>query len=203
MPALEALLDRFHAAHTQPLGMSVDSIHCHANWGASLGGISFPLLSDFHPKGAVARSLGAYLDEVGITDRATVILDASGIVRYAASVGPSGQRDIAALAQVCEEIDAGYEGPREPIVRGSDLPSPCELFIKSNCGFSRAAMLARANLHLDERVPVRNVSEDAAARQALQERAGASQAPCLVLGDEAVLESQVIIDRLRKARVGW
>jgi len=54
-------LPRFRAAHTQVLGVSVDSIHCHANWGVSLGGISFPLLSDFVPKGNMAASYGAYL----------------------------------------------------------------------------------------------------------------------------------------------
>ena len=77
MPALEALLNRFEAANTQPLGISVDSIFCHANWAGSIGGITFPLLADFHPKGAVADSYGLYLDPLGITDRATVIVDSS------------------------------------------------------------------------------------------------------------------------------
>ena len=35
-------------------GVSIDSVHSHANWGRELGGVSFPLLSDFEPKGAVA-----------------------------------------------------------------------------------------------------------------------------------------------------
>ena len=42
------MLPRFRAAHTQVLGVSVDSVFCHANWAASMGGVSFPLLADFH-----------------------------------------------------------------------------------------------------------------------------------------------------------
>ncbi len=165
--------------------------------------MSFPLLSDFHPKGAVAESFGAYLADKGITDRATVIIDAGGTVRYAESVTPAGQRDIAALAEVCERIDAEYEGPREPIPRRGELPGDLELFIKSNCGFSRAVMLARANLHLDPDLPVHNVSEDDEARSRLSERAGREQAPCLIGADEALYESAAIIERLRKICVGW
>jgi len=67
VPETEALISRFHAAHTQVLGISVDSIFCHAGWAQSLGGISFPLLADFNPKGAVAESYGLYLKDAGIT----------------------------------------------------------------------------------------------------------------------------------------
>src|SRR6266850_645006 len=37
------------------LGISVDSIYSHGAW-AAVRGITFPLLADFHPKGAVAQS---------------------------------------------------------------------------------------------------------------------------------------------------
>ncbi len=75
---MERLLARFRSAHTQVLGVSVDSVFCHANWGQSLGGISFPLLADFHPKGAMATGYGLFLSDNGITDRATVVIDLSG-----------------------------------------------------------------------------------------------------------------------------
>ena len=64
---MERLLARFRSAHTQVLGVSVDSVYCHANWGQSMGGISFPLLADFHPKGAMASEYGLYLSDKGIT----------------------------------------------------------------------------------------------------------------------------------------
>ena len=119
---MQALLPRFRAAHTQVLGVSVDSVYCHVNWARDLGGITFPLLADFHPKGEVARAYGLYLDGSGITDRATVLVDAAGVVRDAASVTPSGRRDIGELAAECERLDAGYSGPvedfSEPAVTG-------------------------------------------------------------------------------------
>jgi alkyl hydroperoxide reductase subunit AhpC len=95
---VEQLLPRFRSAHTQVLGVSVDSIFCHSNWAASMGGISFPLLADFHPKGKMATDYGLYLSDNGITDRATVVIDASGVVRHASSVTPAGQRNIEELA---------------------------------------------------------------------------------------------------------
>ncbi len=40
-------------------------------------GISYPLLADFHPRGAVADKFGVYLADKGITGRAIVIVDKS------------------------------------------------------------------------------------------------------------------------------
>ena len=105
---MQQLTPRFQAAHTQVLGISIDSIFCHGSWAQSLGGISFPLLSDFHPKGSVAQSYGLYLEDAGITDRATVIVDSSGIVRHVSSVTPAGRRNIEELAALCETVDAEH-----------------------------------------------------------------------------------------------
>ena len=196
---MQALLPRFRAAHTQVLGVSVDSVYCHLNWAKDLGGISFPLLADFHPKGEVARAYGLYLEGAGITDRATVLIDAAGVVRHAASVTPAGQRDIAALAAECERLDAEYSGPVEDFGEPPGLPEGGLLYVKSRCGFSRAALLARDNLQLSERIAVRNVSEDATAREALVKTSGSEQAPCLVIGGDTIQESADIVTRLLEA----
>ncbi len=202
MPALEALLSRFEAAHTQPLGISVDSIHSHANWAAGLGGISFPLLADFHPKGEVARAFGLYLEDKGITDRATVVIDADGIVRHASSVTPAGQRDIAGLAALCEHVDAAHGATLPAAEKAAGVNGDVKLFVRSNCGFSRAVLLARDNLRLQERVPVLNVSEDPAAMAELRERTGKEQAPCLIAGGTPLLESGDIIRHLVTGSTG-
>lgn len=186
-------MDRFEAANTQPLGISVDSVHSHANWAAGLGGVSFPLLADFHPKGEMAASYGAYLQDAGITDRATVIIDADGIVRHASSVTPKGKRDMAELARLCEEIDAAYQGqlagPRKRPGHGEQMT----LFVKNGCGFSRSVLLARENLHLAEKVQVRNVSEQDAAMEELVQRTGKEQAPCLFIDGEPMFETAEIV----------
>lgn len=194
MPALEALVHRFRDANTQPLGVSVDSVHSHANWAGSLGGISFPLLADFHPKGAVAAAYGAYLPDRGHTARATVIVDAAGVVRYA-SLSPPGGRDIAELRALCEGVSRAYSGalaaPIAPLGVGG-----ATLFVKNNCAPSRSALLARTNLHLESSVSVKNVSEDPAALAELVALTAKEQAPALVLNGEVTLESPAIIARL-------
>ncbi len=193
MPQTEALLSRFRAAHTQVLGVSVDSVFSHASWGASLGGVSFPLLADFHPKGELAKSLGLYLEAAGIGDRATVIINSAGTVEYVEAVGPPGQRDIEVLASKCEEID----GKGTPVVDSAPPPGTGAgtLYVRSNCGPSRFCSWALTNLHLGE-IQIKNVSEDSAAAAELEKASGGSQAPCLVLGSEAILEHDAIIAKL-------
>jgi len=82
MPAYEADLDRFREYDTQVLGISVDSVPCNTAWAKSLGGISYDLLSDFHPKGAVAKAFGAYRENDGISERALFIVDKEGKFAY-------------------------------------------------------------------------------------------------------------------------
>ena len=43
-------------------------------------GIKYPLLADFHPKGAVAAQYGLFLEDKGIAARATVVVDKGGKV---------------------------------------------------------------------------------------------------------------------------
>ena len=193
MPALEALLDRFAAAHTQPFGISVDSVFSHGSWAQSLGGISFPLLADFHPKGAVAESYGLYLADKGITDRATVIIDAGGVVRHVSSVTPAGKRDIAELAALCESIDAEHGGDLPAAAAAPGLGDGLTLYIKGSCGFSRQVLWARDNLHVADALPVRDVSADAEALAALRAKAGSEQVPALDMGDRVMHESADII----------
>jgi len=193
VPGVERLLDRFRAAHTQVLGVSVDSMHCHAGWAVSLGGISFPLLQDFHPRGEVARSYGLYLEDKGITDRATVIIDAAGIVRHASSVTPAGARNIEELAALCEAVDREHGAGLPPFPEPPGLEPDTVLYVKSSCGFSLKTLQARQNLHLEQLLPVRNVTEDPAAMETVQRLTGAPQAPCLVVGGKPMLESADII----------
>lgn len=82
MPSYEADLERFKGYDAQVLGISVDSVPCNAAWAKSLGGLSFDLLSDFEPKGEVARRFGAYRQGDGISERALFIVDKQGKIAY-------------------------------------------------------------------------------------------------------------------------
>jgi peroxiredoxin len=63
------------------VAISVDSVWCHAAFARERK-IGFPLLADFEPKGAVARSYGAYRDQDGFAERALFVIDAAGTVRW-------------------------------------------------------------------------------------------------------------------------
>ena len=82
MPAYEADLERFAGYDAQVLGISVDSVPCNVAWATSLGSLSYDLLSDFHPKGAVAKAYGAYRDNDGISERALFIVDKDGKLAF-------------------------------------------------------------------------------------------------------------------------
>ncbi len=74
-------LAEFEQLNTQLLGISVDSIYSHGAW-AAVRGITFPLLSDFHPKGDVARLYDVMRDSTGFSERALFVVDPGGIIRY-------------------------------------------------------------------------------------------------------------------------
>ena len=55
----------------------------------------------------MAKKYGVYLEDKGITDRATVIVDKQGVVRYSVSVTPAGQRNPNDLLTDCQKINRG------------------------------------------------------------------------------------------------
>jgi peroxiredoxin len=63
------------------VGISVDHGFAHKAFQEKLG-IDTPLLSDFEPKGEVARAYGAYIEQVGHANRSLVLVDAEGVVEW-------------------------------------------------------------------------------------------------------------------------
>ena len=57
----------------QLYGISVDSAWAHKAFQAHLG-VSIPLLADFHPKGAVAKAYGVWVEDYGVSARALVMI---------------------------------------------------------------------------------------------------------------------------------
>lgn len=82
------ILPTFAKAGARLLGISVDGVWCHEAFAAERK-LHFPLLSDFQPKGGVARSFGVYREKEGTTERALFVIDADGIVRWS-YVSPIG-----------------------------------------------------------------------------------------------------------------
>ena len=65
----------------QVIGISTDAGPSKAAWARSLGGLSFPVLTDFHPHGQVAASYGV-LTDFGTAERAIFIVDKSGKIAW-------------------------------------------------------------------------------------------------------------------------
>ncbi len=75
MQSLEARFEEFGRLNTAALGISVDSVPCKKAWSKSLGIEKVDLLADFWPHGGLAARLGLFIDKLGFSERANVILD--------------------------------------------------------------------------------------------------------------------------------
>lgn len=104
MPAYEADLERFKGYDAQVLGISVDSVPCNTAWAKSLGGLSYDLLSDFEPKGEVARKFEAYRAKDGISERALFIVDKEGKIIFKDIHDISDQPDNEELFEVLRKL---------------------------------------------------------------------------------------------------
>lgn len=87
------------------LGISVDSVHSHRAFADELGGLTFPLLADFHPKGEVIQNYGLWRKDKGTSRRAIVIVDRAGLVRHV-EVITKGPSDVEAVLEAVRRIGA-------------------------------------------------------------------------------------------------
>jgi peroxiredoxin len=78
----QEVLGQIEEAGVQLVGVSVDSSWSHNAFRKKLG-LDIPLLADFHPKGEMSRSYGAYIEEFGTANRSLVLIDEEGVVRWA------------------------------------------------------------------------------------------------------------------------
>jgi peroxiredoxin (alkyl hydroperoxide reductase subunit C) len=81
MPGYDQDKERWEEQEALVLGISVDSVPVHKAFAEYVGGVDFPLLADFYPHGEVARAYGLLRPE-GTAQRATVVVDKQGIVRF-------------------------------------------------------------------------------------------------------------------------
>jgi mycoredoxin-dependent peroxiredoxin len=86
------LADRYGAAGAEVFGISVDSPFALKAFKRDEG-LSAHLLSDFHPKGAVAEMYDAYIPEAGVATRATYVIDKDGKVAQKTINDPGKVRD--------------------------------------------------------------------------------------------------------------
>ncbi len=64
------------------MGISCDAVYSLKAWAESLGGLGYPLCSDFWPHGKVCRAYGVFNEDVGRPERTVIVVDAGGVIRY-------------------------------------------------------------------------------------------------------------------------
>ena len=77
----ESELTEFKRLGAKIIGISVDSLYSHGAW-AFVRKISFPLLSDFQPRGETARAYQVYRSKEGFSERAIYVIDKDGYIQY-------------------------------------------------------------------------------------------------------------------------
>jgi len=82
MQTYERERPKLDALNAHVLAVSVDAGPSKKAWADSLGGISYDLLSDFHPHGKVASDYGVMRND-GISERAIFVIDKDGKIVWA------------------------------------------------------------------------------------------------------------------------
>jgi glutaredoxin len=159
---------------TQVLGLSVDSVPCLKAWADSLGGITYPLLSDFFPHGQVAQTYGVLRSE-GHSERAIFVMDKQGIIRYVDVHDIDSQPDNELLFRVLGELEP--EAARaHPFVEPPPEPEPVADIVMyctpwcPDCKQARAYLNERRIRHVEV-----DISRDRAAAQRVRNWAGGNE----------------------------
>ena len=105
IPSYQKIYDRFEDLNTEVVAVSVDSIFTHKAWADGLGGISYPLLSDFWPHGGVSELFGVMREAEGFSDRAIIIIDKEGVIRYIDIVEPKEIPEIEPALDVLKSLN--------------------------------------------------------------------------------------------------
>lgn len=71
--------DRFDRDNVELLAVSVDSKFVQKMF-AEHEGYKFSVLADFWPHGGVAKEYGVFIEEAGISNRATFVIDTNGVL---------------------------------------------------------------------------------------------------------------------------
>ena len=102
----QQLLPEFQRLNAELLGISVDGIWSHLAFAKDRN-LHFPLLSDFEPKGEVARAYGVYRGADGTSERALYVIDGDGIVHWSyvspVGVNPGADGILRALESLAAE----------------------------------------------------------------------------------------------------
>ena len=102
MQTYERERPRLDALNAHVLAISVDAGPSKKAWAESLGGISYDLLSDFHPHGKVATDYGVMRAD-GISERAIFVVGKDGKITWAKQYQIPEQPNLEELFKALEQ----------------------------------------------------------------------------------------------------
>lgn len=82
LEAAAMLYPKFQEEGAEILSVSTDTVFVHKAWhdsSPSISKINFPMVAD--PTGKLCKALGTYLEQEGLSLRATVIVDPDGVIK--------------------------------------------------------------------------------------------------------------------------
>ena len=107
VPNYQQDIAAFDRLDCQVLGISVDSLPSLMAWAKTLGGLSFPLMSDFWPHGNIAMKYGVLYSRKGFAERVVFVIDKEGIIRDIDRVPlaevPDNKKALAVLSKIEKE----------------------------------------------------------------------------------------------------
>ncbi|MEQ7126219.1 peroxiredoxin [Actinopolymorpha sp. B11F2] len=101
--ALRDHLPLLEGADTAVLGVSCDTMFALRVF-ADREGLTYPLLADFWPHGAVAQAYGVFDEERGCALRGTFVIDRAGVVRWRVVNAIPDAREVTTLVRAVEEL---------------------------------------------------------------------------------------------------
>jgi peroxiredoxin len=84
------------------VGISCDTVYTLKDWAEHLGGLTYPLCSDFWPHGSVTSAYGVFNEEIGRPERAIIVIDAAGVIRY---IDVHQLREVPDDAEIAEQLE--------------------------------------------------------------------------------------------------
>lgn len=109
MTLYNEVLPEFQKFDAELLGISVDGVWSHLEFSKRRN-LHFPILSDFEPKGAVAKRYGVYRQQDGVTERALFVINEDGRIHWS-YVSPIGVNPgVDGVLKALESLDSKHDG---------------------------------------------------------------------------------------------
>ena len=71
-----------------------------------MGGLPYPELSDFHPKGEVSKAYDLYNEDRGASRRAVIIIDKEGVIQFREEYEHGTLQDPVDIFRVVDKMNA-------------------------------------------------------------------------------------------------